>query len=50
MQRTDKIENIGEASQDRRTLEELFALLDTSETIPLEDFFDRVPAQRKQKR
>lgn len=30
-------------------LEELFALLDTADSVPLEHFFDRVAPQRKQK-
>lgn len=50
MRQIDKTNQTGKAPETPPALEELFALLDTADSVPLEHFFDRVTSQRTQKR
>ncbi|MFO8128190.1 hypothetical protein [Yoonia sp.] len=49
MRQHDKTNQTGKTPETSPALEELFALLDTADSVPLEHFFDRVAPQRKQK-
>ncbi len=50
MQRHDKTGETAKTPEPSPALAELFALLETSENVPLEHFFDRVTPQKGQKR